>query len=412
MSGALDAAADLSAERFVPETMGGDLIDAEHQARYRLALPHVRGKRVLDAGCGVGWGTELLLEAGARDVVGLDIADEAAREFRARVPQAPFVLGDLAALPFADASFDVIVCFEALEHTAATGAALDSLARILRPDGVLFVSSPNPAVYPAGNPFHLHELTPAELAAEVGARLPNLTMLHQHLLVGSLICTDADAAAMPGELAVAVRGIASLGPGHDPYSVAVAGGGVPSELTGVQTVVTAHQLTNLAVLTAAVTEERAELHGGYDRIVAEREQLHEALAERAKQAEQLTGIVENTHAALRNAGAALRDVMAERDDALAQLLTAQRELALVREAAQQAGRERATAEPAPADPMQDCEDCARLRADRDEFAAALVRAEQDLAIVTARADDAMLAGGSPPAPRRARSRVDSPEPRR
>jgi hypothetical protein len=41
-----------------------------------------------------------------------------------------------------------------------------------------------------------------------------------------------------------------------------------------------------------------------------------------------------------------------------------------------------------------------------------VRAEQDLAIVTVRADDAMLAGGSPPAPRRARSRVGSPEPRR
>jgi SAM-dependent methyltransferase len=66
-------------ERFIPELMGGELIEAEHQARYRLALPFLRGKRVLDAGCGSGWGSKLLVEAGAREVVGLDIAPRGRR---------------------------------------------------------------------------------------------------------------------------------------------------------------------------------------------------------------------------------------------------------------------------------------------------------------------------------------------
>lgn len=382
-----------AAERFVPETMGGELIDAEHQARYLLALPHVRGRTVLDAGCGVGWGTQLLLEAGASRVVGLDISDDAAAAFRERLPHTPFVRGDLAAPPFADDAFDVIVCFEALEHTAATSAALDGLARVLRPDGVLFVSSPNPAVYPAGNPFHLHELSPAELAAEVGSRLPNLTMLRQHLLLGSLICTDADAAAMPGDLSVAGRVVVSLEPGHDPYSVAVAGGGAPGELTGVQTMVTSHQLTNLAALSDAMTEEREHFRDGYDRLVVERDQLHDALAERAKQAEQLTDIVENTNAALRNADIALRGVMAERDDIVEQLVAARRDLADARDAAERAARARAAV--VPASTVDGCTHCARLRADRDEFAAALVRAERDLALASAAADDAVADPATP-----------------
>lgn len=391
-----ERADESAAERFVPETMGGELIDAEHQARYRLALPHVRGRTVLDAGCGVGWGTQLLLEAGASRVVGLDISDDAAAAFRERLPHTPFVLGDLAAPPFADDAFDVIVCFEALEHTAATSAALDGLARVLRPDGVLFVSSPNPAVYPAGNPFHLHELSPAELAAEVGSRLPNLTMLRQHLLLGSLICTDADAAAMPGDLSVAGRIVVGLEPGHDPYSVAVAGGGAPGEVTGVQTMVTSHQLTNLAALSDAMTEEREHFRDGYDRLVVEREQLHEALAERAKQAEQLTDIVENTNAALRNADIALRGVMSERDDAVEQLVAARRDLADARDAAERAARSRAAV--VPASTVDGCAHCARLRADRDEFAAALVRAERDLALASAAADDAVADPAAPQAP--------------
>ncbi len=137
-----------SGERFVPELMGGEILEAEHQARYRLALPHVAGKRVLDAGCGVGWGSKMLLEAGASEVTGLDISEEALANARARAPEVEFVQGDLQALPFPDHHFDVVVCFEASSTPRTSSPHLDGLVRVLSPEGVLFVSSPNPRSTP------------------------------------------------------------------------------------------------------------------------------------------------------------------------------------------------------------------------------------------------------------------------
>jgi 2-polyprenyl-3-methyl-5-hydroxy-6-metoxy-1,4-benzoquinol methylase len=82
-------------------------------------------------------------------------------------------------LPFDDDSFDVVVCFEAIEHTGDTERTLDQLARVLRPNGLLFVSSPNPAVYPPGNPFHLNEETPAELLRKAAGRFAQVRLFRQ-----------------------------------------------------------------------------------------------------------------------------------------------------------------------------------------------------------------------------------------
>ena len=95
------AKAEPTGERFVPEDMGGGLIEAEHQARYRLALPHVAGRTVLDAGCGVGWGSDLLLDAGAREVTGLDLSPDAIASARSRNSGVTYLTGDLLEMPFA-----------------------------------------------------------------------------------------------------------------------------------------------------------------------------------------------------------------------------------------------------------------------------------------------------------------------
>ncbi len=76
------------AERFVPELIAGGLIEAEHRARYAFALPHVAGQVVLDAGCGVGWGSALAVDAGASRVIGIDIAAEAVLDAQSRAPVA------------------------------------------------------------------------------------------------------------------------------------------------------------------------------------------------------------------------------------------------------------------------------------------------------------------------------------
>jgi Methyltransferase domain len=275
-----------SGERFVPELMGGEILEAEHQARYRLALPHVSGRRVLDAGCGVGWGSKLLLESGARTVTGLDISEEALADARVRAPGVELVHGDLQALPFPDASFDVVVCFEALEHAEDVFATLDGLVRVLAPEGVLFVSSPNPAVYPEGNPFHPSEMTPAELESAVAARLPELRMFHQHEQAVSVV-----APALNGSDTLDVRlfSLTGLAPGHDPYSVAVAS-----------------RVALPDVAAVACTSPPTE--------------LKRLTTERVSVMDQLDG----THAQLRDADVALRGVMAERDqanDRVAELIT-------------------------------------------------------------------------------------------
>lgn len=343
---------EASGERFVPELMGGELIEAEHQARYRLALPFVEGKRVLDAGCGTGWGSELLVRAGAREVVGLDIAEEAVEDSRKRVDRARFLRGDLQDLPFRPGSFDVVVCFEALEHTQDTSQTLDSLVNVLSDGGLLFVSSPNPGVYPAGNPFHFHEIPPEELRDAVAGRLGNVALFRQHLHLASTICEDGAGEEEFDASTYAVRPMTS---GQEPYSVVVASSAPLPSIRTSQALSPSEQLQNLDALGAALTEERSALAVTQGRIADERQQILDELSD--------------AHRRLVDAGEALRRVMAERDSAVVEATEAH-----VRANRAEAERD---------DLMTRSNDASRridwLVQERDRFAVALVRTEQQLA---------------------------------
>jgi SAM-dependent methyltransferase len=173
-------ARDGISERFVPDRDRGRLIEAEHLARYQWAAQAADSRRVLDAGCGTAYGTRLLAEAGAREVIGVDVAAAVLESVAPMMPETVrLVTGDLRGLTFADGEFDLVVCFEVIEHVADPGAVLDELVRVLASDGLLLISSPNRGVYPAGNPHHLHELSPSELEAELGSRLDHVLLLRQ-----------------------------------------------------------------------------------------------------------------------------------------------------------------------------------------------------------------------------------------
>lgn len=216
-----------SAERFVPELMPG-VIQAEHEGRYRWAAGVVAGKEVLDAGCGVGYGTLILARAGAARARGLDISDEAVADARFRAgPLADFTKGDLRALPFPDDSFDVVTCFEAIEHVEGQDRVLDEFRRVLRPGGLLLVSSPNRGVYAPGNPHHIHEYTAAELRAAVDARFRNVAMFRQSLWSVSLLTDDAGftLSDTDQELEAALRKTSGADPGDEIYTIAMASDG-------------------------------------------------------------------------------------------------------------------------------------------------------------------------------------------
>lgn len=248
-------------ERFVPGEMHG-LIEAEHLARYVWAATLASGRVVLDAGCGVGYGLQMLTEAGAASVTGVDIASEAVQTARARLgADADVLQGDIAALPFDDASFGLVVCFETIEHVGSQDKVLDELRRVLTSDGLLLISSPNRHVYLQGNPYHVHEFTPEELEHALSRRFANVRLVRQQGWLASAIGDDTLLGSASGEVKIdAISKIAGVEPGHETFTLALASGGpLPSDRS-------LAVLTDLAELDAWQARARsAESH--YDRAV-------------------------------------------------------------------------------------------------------------------------------------------------
>jgi demethylmenaquinone methyltransferase/2-methoxy-6-polyprenyl-1,4-benzoquinol methylase len=97
------------------------------------------GDRVLDACCGTGDLALAARAAGAAEVVGVDFSGRMLERARRKAPELEWVQGDLLALPFADASFDVATCGFGIRNVEDLEAALRELARVLRPGGTLAV---------------------------------------------------------------------------------------------------------------------------------------------------------------------------------------------------------------------------------------------------------------------------------
>jgi SAM-dependent methyltransferase len=218
--------------RFVPGEMSGQLVEAEHLNRYWWAAGLARGRRVLDAGCGIGYGAGILARAGASEVVGVDIAPEAVEAARAGAADGTrFETGDVRDLPFDDDSFDAVVCFEVIEHVEEQARTLDELRRVLVDGGVLAISSPNPTVYVEGNPHHKRELSPSELEAMLGERWNGVRLLQQSNFVASFIRgVDGDAAPpdAPREGTLLHR-LAATPLDGPTYTLALASDGPPPE---------------------------------------------------------------------------------------------------------------------------------------------------------------------------------------
>ena len=136
---------------------------SQHLAAYRACLPFVSEKVVLDGGCGEGYGAKCIAES-ARLVVGVDSSWETAREARRGRPRNLHLsCSDLRTLGFRDGSFDVVCCFQVLEHFRQPVALLREAARVLRPQGVLILSTPNRLASFSENPYHFKEYRPEEL---------------------------------------------------------------------------------------------------------------------------------------------------------------------------------------------------------------------------------------------------------
>ena len=157
----------LTGERTVPGIPEENYWFRRHEVAYEWLLPLVRELRVLEVGCGEGYGTALLAAA-ASSIVGVDYDALTIEHAAARYSQARFVRGNLAALPFESASFDALVTLQVIEHVWNHREFVAECLRVLRPGGLLVVTTPNRLTFSPGsdvplNPFHTKEFTAAEL---------------------------------------------------------------------------------------------------------------------------------------------------------------------------------------------------------------------------------------------------------
>ena len=181
---------EFSGERYIPTELGQ--MRLEHYHRYLTVVDFVRQKTVLDLASGEGYGSYIMAEV-ARSVVGVDISKEAVSHSASlyRRPNLTFLAASATKLPFESDLFDVVVSFETIEHVALQAEMMAEIRRVLRPDGILIMSSPNRPVYSEAsgqkNEFHVKELDFQELDDLLRIEFPNVEYFGQRLLMGSVI---------------------------------------------------------------------------------------------------------------------------------------------------------------------------------------------------------------------------------
>ena len=120
----------------------------EHLHRYAMLDNIVKGKIVLDVASGEGYGTNLLSK-NADLVIGVDIDVRSIQDatLKYKSNKLIFKQGDIGSLPFPDSYFDIVVCFETIEHVEDYLAALNEIKRVLKSEGILVISTPDKKWY-------------------------------------------------------------------------------------------------------------------------------------------------------------------------------------------------------------------------------------------------------------------------
>ncbi|NBP85094.1 MAG: SAM-dependent methyltransferase [Mycobacteriaceae bacterium] len=163
-----EAGLPLTGERTVPGLPEENYWFRRHEVAYRHCLGICAAREVLEAGCGEGYGADLIAAVAAR-VVAVDYDAATVAHVRARYPRVEVIEANLTPLPLPDNCVDAVVNFQVIEHLWDQPHFVAECLRVLRPGGVLLMSTPNRITFTPGsdtpvNPFHTRELNAAELA--------------------------------------------------------------------------------------------------------------------------------------------------------------------------------------------------------------------------------------------------------
>jgi 2-polyprenyl-3-methyl-5-hydroxy-6-metoxy-1,4-benzoquinol methylase len=179
----------LTGERTLPDVPEENYWFRRHLAVYEWIAPRVAGRRVVDLACGEGYGTDVLGRTAA-SVVGVDANPEAFAHARAKYTEGG-VRFERDMIETWEGDVDCVVFLQTIEHVQDPAAVLARLARLVGPDGVAYVSTPNvltlapPGQARSGNPWHVREYRPEEfraLCAGAFGRVELLGLFHARRL--------------------------------------------------------------------------------------------------------------------------------------------------------------------------------------------------------------------------------------
>jgi O-antigen biosynthesis protein len=181
---------EFTGERFVPG-QGGSQIAYEHLHRYVFAEGLAQGRVVLDVACGSGYGAALLARRADR-VLAFDIERRAVSFLADKdVVNLDLVTARAEQVPLRSASVDLVTAFEVIEHVQAPEQLVREVARVVRPDGIVLISTPNKAVYTDArayrNPYHVKEFYGEELRDLLQRHFTQVRLVPQQLRAGSMI---------------------------------------------------------------------------------------------------------------------------------------------------------------------------------------------------------------------------------
>jgi ubiquinone/menaquinone biosynthesis C-methylase UbiE len=179
----------LEQERFHTDTFVPPWVRYQHLERYHWAAAFVDQKYVLDVACGTGYGTALLANAGATQVDGFDCSPEAIHLAQKtwQLPNTAFTVAPTQHLPVPNASYDIYISYETIEHVQDDEALLQEARRVLKPGGLFLISTPNRDLLDPGisindrpfNRFHVREYLQHEFSERLRQYFDSITWYHQ-----------------------------------------------------------------------------------------------------------------------------------------------------------------------------------------------------------------------------------------
>lgn len=164
----------------------------EHLHRYAIAQKITKDKIVLDIASGEGYGS-FLLSKNAIKVYGVDIDKKSINHAKVKYASATnieFTVGSTDEIPLPDNSVDVVISFETIEHHDKHDLMMKEVSRVLRPDGIILISSPEKSIYSErdpNNPYHIKELNLIDFEKLLNNNFKNVKLFSQRFVIGSLI---------------------------------------------------------------------------------------------------------------------------------------------------------------------------------------------------------------------------------